>query len=394
MVELGSYNNQRASDRVTDLGDVAILPGLINAHTHLEFSDFETPIGTPGLSLPDWIGRVVQHRQQIPSTAGTSSSLTTRAAAIAMGLRESAMHGVAVVGEIATIGTSPNDFQLELNNRFPFVYCFTEVLGLTDARADQCCDWANSFHHALSSSSMKGDKASCHSQQAIQLGYSPHAPYSVPVDLLASVVRRSQKLGCSIAMHVAESTEEMELVETGRGPFSDLVTRFAPASASLFPIQGGLLRILEILSKSPRCLLVHGNYLNPLQIQYIASHPHFSVVYCPRTHHFFGHSRHPLTQLLELGINVCLGTDSRASNPDLSIWKEAQFMRATRPELSPINLLRMITVNAAKALGVDPFGTIAVGRPAKLIQVSLTSQTSDPNQLLEGIFELTPKSIK
>ena len=91
---------------------------------------------------------------------------------------------------------------------------------------------------------------------------------------------------------------------------------------------------LEQLARVPRALAIHGNYFSEDDIRFLSGHPNVATVYCPRTHACFGHTKHPIQRLLAAGARVVLGTDGRASNPDLSIWKELQFVATHFPHIS------------------------------------------------------------
>jgi cytosine/adenosine deaminase-related metal-dependent hydrolase len=130
---------------------------------------------------------------------------------------------------------------------------------------------------------------------------------------------------------------------------------------------------------------VHGNYLNDTEIDYIASRPHLTVVYCPRTHAYFGHSPHPWLRLLERGASVAIGTDSRASNPDLSLWRELCFLRDHFPNVDPRTLLKLGTVNGAQALGLGADDwSLKPGRAANLAVVDFDE--SAPGDPYHAIF--------
>ncbi len=120
-----------------------------------------------------------------------------------------------------------------------------------------------------------------------------------------------------------------------------------------FPGGRCILDLLKVLSAAPKVLAVHGNYFTNDDLSFLSRHPNITTVYCPRTHHFFGHTSHPFRKLLSAGCRVVLGTDSRASNPDLSIWRELQHVARLAPELSPGQLLAMITTHAAEAMQYD-----------------------------------------
>ena len=119
-------------------------------------------------------------------------------------------------------------------------------------------------------------------------------------------------------------------------------------------------------------LVVHGNYLSDEDIQFLAAHrDHMSVVYCPRTHAYFGHAPHPLPRLLAAGITVALGTDSRASNPDLSLLGEMRYIARHVPGISPADVLSLGTSQGMRALGLEGSGDLSVGSRADFAVIAL-----------------------
>jgi cytosine/adenosine deaminase-related metal-dependent hydrolase len=157
-----------------------------------------------------------------------------------------------------------------------------------------------------------------------------------------------------VAMHLAESLEELELLQSGTGPLVDLLQRLQAWDPSALASMVRPLRYLQILSAAPRALAIHGNYLDKEERAFLAEHrSRMSLVYCPRTHFYFGHCRYPLADLLRGGVRVALGTDSRASNPDLSVFEEMRFIARRFPEIAPVEILRMGTAAGAEALGQD-----------------------------------------
>lgn len=120
-------------------------------------------------------------------------------------------------------------------------------------------------------------------------------------------------------------------------------------------------------------------------MDWLAGQPHISVVYCPRTHAFFGHTEHPWQEMLARGVNVTLGTDSRASNPDLNLWNEVRFLADRYPDVPAATLLGLVTRNAASALGIEADrGTLAEGKAADLAVFGLGDGVGDPWTLLRS----------
>lgn len=332
-----------SSGPVEDLGDVVLAPGLVNAHTHLEFSDLPAPLGAPGMRLPDWIRLVIAERNRRGRDA---------AASIAAGLGESLAAGATTVGEIAAQPAAC----YRSDAAGPATLLFHEAIGFSERRVES----------ALADVVARlGDGASA--------GLSPHATYTVHPALLSAIVAVAVRREAPVAMHVAESREELELLAEGRGPFRELLEDRSMWDAGAIPRGSRPLDYLRALAEAPRSIVIHGNYLAADEIEFIASHrQRMSVVYCPRTHTYFRHAPHPLAALRQAGVCVALGTDSRASNPDLSMLAELRALVAARPELAPAEAVRMATVDGAAALGlVGEAGSLAAGKRADFVAISM-----------------------
>ena len=122
-------------------------------------------------------------------------------------------------------------------------------------------------------------------------------------------------------MHLAESREELELLADGAATFRELLEERSMWDAAAIPARHrGRSIICGVLAEAPRSLVIHGNYLAGDEIAFLGQRREtMSVVYCPRTHAYFGHEPYPLEAMLAAGVRVALGTDSRASNPDLEL---------------------------------------------------------------------------
>ena len=340
------------ADIVEDLGNVALLPGLVNAHTHLEFSDLDSPLGEQGMSLPDWIRLVIEFR------ASASRDIS---ATVQQGLRECIAFGTTAVGEIVS-STVP----LEAYAQTPLpLTLFHELIGLSESMGAEAL--ASGVQRCTGSENL----ASC------AVGLSPHAPYSVHRDVVAAcAVDRNRP----VAMHLAESREEIELLSSGTGPFVDLLKDLGAWNPTAIPQGTRPLDYLKLLAACDRSLVIHGNYLDDEEIQFLAANrSRMTVVYCPRTHAYFGHSPYPLAKMLAAGVRVAIGTDSRASNPDLNMLEEMRFVAKTHPDVSPSDILSMATRGAAEALGCKKSGTIVLGRHADLVAIPLhQNESRDP----------------
>jgi cytosine/adenosine deaminase-related metal-dependent hydrolase len=336
----------RAADM--DLGNMAVLPGLVNAHTHLDLS------GARGLIPPtdpehftDWLRGVIAYRR------GRSNDDVQRD--IRDGLAECLRSGTTLIGDITAGGASWDAIAAATVR----AVVFHEVIGLDQdgvARWHQASAWARS-----------------RGEPDCRPGYSPHAPYSVN----AFILMRSVECGRPVTIHMAESPGEAELLDHRRGPFVQFLR-------DVGAWEGGLAKsmswVLEWTSrKQIPILYAHCNYLSPDT----PLRRNQSVIYCPRTHAAFGQPPHPFRDFLRRGVRVALGTDSLASNPDLDLLAEVRFVHQRYPDVPGDTLLRMGTLAGAEALGwADETGSLTAGKSADLVAVPLPDAGGEPHQLL------------
>ncbi len=337
------------SGAVVDLGNVALIPGLVNAHTHLEFSRLAEPFATDGEFIP-WLERVIAYRR--------ASSQPPRDA-IRAGLQESIASGTTLLGEIATTGWEPDDYRVPHG---PRVVVFQELLGLAETREREL-------------QTLAADHLQCprlDRDPITRWGLSPHAPYTVtPAVLLAArELVAAERTGC-LAIHLAELDAERELLSSGQGPLRAFLERVGVWREGLFGDRS-FAEFLDALDAAAHGLLIHGHHLQEAEIRQLAQQPHITLVYCPRTHAAFGHPANPWKTVIELGGSVAIGTDSRASNPDLSLWHELQFLSQQSPEVLPHSLLKLGTLCGARALGCSrECGSLIAGKRADVAVVSL-----------------------
>lgn len=339
-----------------ELGSVALIPGLVNAHVHLEFSHLTEPIA-PAAPFTDWIRTVIRTRQ----------SEQPRQDAIIAGIDEVLRTQTTSVGEIAT---SPLSVELLSNSNLTGVV-YQEVIGISQPRA---AEQVIQLSQLLSAGAGRNE---------LQIGLSPHAPYSVHPQLLQAIVETSKSSGCPLAMHLAENKSERELIGRCEGEFRTFLEERNLWPGDVWREFRTINDYLRVLSDASSCLIVHGNDLQEDEIEFLATQPQMSVVYCPRTHAYFGHDPHPLPKLLEQEIRVALGTDGRSSNPDLDLWREAKFVREAFPELNPHSVLDLATRNGAAALDLSSDG-LTIGKPARwsAIELENSSSETDPWKLL------------
>jgi cytosine/adenosine deaminase-related metal-dependent hydrolase len=335
---------------VVEFGSVALLPGLVNAHTHLEFCHLRQPLGKPEVSLPEWIRLVIGER-------GRRDRPQNR---VLLGLLESVRFGVTTIGDIAT-NAQPTSSQVCVTH-------FHEVIGFSRARADSAM---NALLDRIGNERPNRFSESADAILGIQYGISPHSPYTVSPKLLGELILRARQHAMPVAMHIAESREELELLRDGTGPFQELLEERGMWDDGAIPHSSRPLDYLRMLADAPRALVIHGNYLDEEERAFLAANSErMSLIHCPRTHSYFFHPPFPLSQLLANGVRVALGTDSRASTPDLDLLAEMRHVARLHPQLNPHDILRMGTLAGALALGREKeVGRIAPGTLANLVAI-------------------------
>ena len=349
------------SGPVHDLGDAIILPGLVNAHTHLEFSDLDRPLPAGG-GLPAWIERVVAMRRS-RAVSGTDEAARLTAA-IASGLKQSSAAGVTAIGEIATAAHPM------AAAGGPLVRVFRETLGLSSVAV------------AAARSSLRRDLDRMNSEGTC-IGISPHAPYSVAEPLGREVVGEAVRRRLPMMMHLAESRDEAELLATGGGAFRTLLEQLGAWQPDSPPRFLPLADWITLLAKAPRGVVVHGTFLPEDQtaLSRLARHrDRLCVVVCPRTTLSLSGRLPPVEAFRAAGIRVAIGTDSRASNPDLSVLAECRAL-VEGGVVSPREALAMATQHGAWALAFERrCGMLAPGRSADLAILRPSSRHADPRE--------------
>jgi aminodeoxyfutalosine deaminase len=311
-----------------DLGDMALLPGFINPHTHLELTCYKDAL--PRAPLWEWFNHLLPKRFE-PGAAEREIE------AVRDGARQSIAAGVTLVGDISRSGITAKALVNSPIRRISFVELISgaKLPPSTGPELEQTLSVA--------------EQAFGNAQTII--GISPHAPYTViPDDLryLLDLARRDDRL---LTIHLLETSEEVDWLEGKPGFLADFLRERSLACADHQPTSA-----VEFLSRSglldgaPR--LAHVNYVNDALLD-ILSESRASIAYCPRAHAYFGHKNHPWKRLRRAGINVCIGTDSLASNASLSILDELRYLAVRNPDIESMTLLEMGTINSATALHLE-----------------------------------------
>jgi cytosine/adenosine deaminase-related metal-dependent hydrolase len=349
------------ADRHIDLGDAALMPGLVNVHAHPELAGFRGLL--EDLAFEDWILTLVRTKRR----AGLSDAECATAAHWTCA--ESLRAGITTVG--ATEASAAAVDALTTAGMRGIVY--REVFGPDprDART------------ALRDARAAIDALRARAGSRVAVGVSPHAPYSVSDALFALVGEYALDEQLPIAVHAAESAAEEALVVHGAGPFAPGLRARGIATDVRAVSTIALLERTGVLRARP--LLIHCVRLRGDDVRRIAD-AGAAVAHCPTANARLGHGFAPLEDLHDAGVRVGLGTDSVASNNRLDILEEARLAqmlqrgrRCSASALPPARLLEMATIDGARALGIDALtGTLEPGKAADLCAVRLGTASTLP----------------
>jgi len=337
-----------------DFGQAVICPGFVNAHTHLEFSQLAGAI-PPSSDFAGWLGRLTA------AVVDTAVSRETVQAAMAVGIAQSLSSGVTTVGDI----TRYPQWTREALAASPLGgVSFGEVIAIGRTRA-------------LLSERLDAAVFPIKGNGRLRSGIAPHSPYTVEPEAMRACAAHALRIDAPLCIHLLESADEDSFTKSASGALAEHLRRVGAWDESI-PISscGPVELALATGLLTPRTIIAHGNYATAEDIERIAQ-CRCSVAYCPRTHQAFGHPPHPFRAMLAAGINVCVGTDSLASNPGLSVLDELRWLRRTYPEFPAGQLLLMGTLAGAKALGCgEVVGSISTGKRADLAVLPLESGDS------------------
>jgi len=328
-----------------DLGDAAILPGLVNAHTHLELMALRGLVRN--LPFPRWVGAVRRIRDTLAPAH--------LAASARWGGLEGFAAGITSVGDTGSSG-APAKAMAALGVRG---VAYQEVFGPDPAQAGEAARDLESAVDALLPLS----------SERLRIGVSPHAPYTVSTRLLGEVVALARRRGWPVAMHLAESPEEDHFVRHGEGPFADghrkrgIPVQPHGCSPVAWARRSGLLDL--------RPLLIHCVTADGDDTISIARH-RAGVAVCPWSNAVLRNGRADLALLRRLGVTVGAGTDSVAPGGGLDLFREAR-LAALACAMTPREMLRLVTADAAAALGLAGAGTLEPGGWGDVCAVSLSA---------------------
>ncbi len=342
-------------ETVVELGDAVLLPGLINAHCHLDYSTLRNAIAPPS-GFTEWVQRINSIKRQLSDEDVLE--------AIRRGYAEARRFGTTTVCSMAAFP----DLIPELPPAPLRTWWFYEMIDI---------------RHRITSEEVVAGALSFfdQSQNALtQFGLNPHAPYTASLLLYRLARACAQQNGMLLTTHLSESLEETAMFADGNGALHQFLEGLGrPMHDCGHDTPFGWLWRNGAIGKG--WILAHLNDLRASDfslLETIAPEHFPHVVHCPGSHAYFKHPHFAFTKLAGLGVNICVGTDSLASTDSLSLLSELRRLQALELGLSPEDLLHTITLAPARALRQEgQLGCIAPGALADLIAIPFTG---DPEE--------------
>ena len=346
-----------------DLGEAAILPGLVNCHSHLEISALRGALDDVEHDFRSWLIKLKDLRAE-------QSDNDIYQAALA-GALEGAAAGVTC---FADIGRFAGTAFAALKD--------TGLRGIVYQETEFSPDQRMADRDFLAAAT-KFEQLQASETDLVRIGISPHSPYTVSSRLFELIAQYSIQNRVPITIHAAESASEVELLKHGNGFFTEIYEKFGFEwnSPHCTPIH--YLERLGVLAARP--LLAHCVLVDESDVQKIASYG-ASIAHCPKSNAKFGHGFAPLETFMQAGIHVGLGSDSVASNNICDLFEEARVAAfgarnrvGAERFISAREVLELATIGGARALGLsDVIGTLERGKAADMAIVSLTARRQQP----------------
>jgi cytosine/adenosine deaminase-related metal-dependent hydrolase len=378
IVEVGRFDDikKRNTGNTVDLGQHALLPGLINAHCHLDYTCLRGKISQQK-SFTDWIRAINAEKSNLSSEDFLGS--------INDGFEEAKRFGTTTIANLTAFPELISQVQPPIRTCW-----FVELI---DIRApERTNELVESAIESLGKArpepvlpvTPKPGEGGSGVEGGAPWGLAPHALFTASKDLFRRCEEVAQQEHILLTTHLAESREEMEMFRDASGPLYEFIKsigrpmddcrRNTPLElflGALSPRRASSGRAL------PQWIVAHLNELTESDFDLLKeSNSKFHVVHCPGSHNYFGHSPFAFDRLRSFGFNICLGTDSLASNENLSLFAEMRALQKKFPRVSAEEIFQMVTVNPARALRQEnALGQIRPGFRADLIAVPCSSPT-------------------
>jgi aminodeoxyfutalosine deaminase len=369
IIDVGRFDDikTRNADNAIDLGEQALLPGLINAHCHLDYTCLRGKI-SPQKSFTNWIQAINAEKSEL--------SPQDYVASINEGFEEAKTFGTTAIANLTAFP------ELISQVHPPIRTCwFAELIGIrAPERANELVDAAiQSLNRA------RPQPVLSEVEGGVPWGLAPHALFTASKDLFRRCEEIAQREHILLTTHLAESREEMEMFRDASGPLYEFIKSIGRPMDDC-----GNETPLELFLGAPggralpQWIVAHLNELTESDFELLERlNSKFDVVHCRRSHNYFGHRPFAFDRLRSLGFNICLGTDSLASNHTLSLFDEMRAFQKEFRSVSAEEILQMATVNPARALRYqNVLGQIRPGFAADLIGVPCSGSRDVFEQVL------------
>ena len=348
-----------------------LMPGLVNAHTHLNFSGF--PLIKTKYNFAQWLIKAKEKKAEVDPAQIERASKKE--------IEQSIKLGVTSLGDI--VG---DPYMLEVHKRSPlFSTLFYELIGIKDEDARAKIDFVNKvfgeYNYRVGNN---------------KLGISPHTPFTAGKELFKAAKNFAKKKKLCMCTHLAESKDEVEFIMAGTGPildqlFGSVGWKQKPKPAGCSPAQ----YLEEFIDRN--MTLVHCIEVSEDDLEIVGRSR--AVVHCLRSNLNLTGKFAPVPKMLKAGITVALGTDSPASAGDTNLWNEMKAVLEHRKkypggEIFPHEILKMATINAARAIfRDDELGSIEPGKAANLLALDLKTLPKNTDQIAISIISAGEKAV-
>ena len=338
-------SNISSETKVIDHGESILMPAFVNCHCHLELSWLYKKI-SPGLGFEHWLKTIMKLLER-----ERENGHLKRDKFIKKALKDSMKEGVLLIGDVSNL-----PYFLKKDQKFPFVHLFLEIIHPKEGLPN------------LDNSILEHKKIN--KMGFISCSYAPHSLYTCSLSTIAYLKKLCKKKRMPMTIHLLESKEEVEFLKRAKGPLLKILKERGRNINEFFrPFDQPVLALAkkDILDEMTIC--VHCTFISRKELEIIKENNSF-VCLCPRSNSFI-HGELPKAHLIYGNIeNVCIGTDSLASNWDLSILSELKFLYDNFHAIDPFKLIKSATINGAKALGFDDrFGSLAPQKDAAIIKI-------------------------
>ena len=377
IVDVGRFAEikTRNAGKTVDLGEKVLLPGLINAHCHLDYTCLRGKI-PPQKSFTNWIQAINAEKANLLPKDYVAS--------INDGFAEASRFGTITIANLTAFPELISQIQPPIRTRW-----FAELI---DVRMPESA--TELVDRAMESlGRARPELVLSEAEGGAPLGLAPHALFTASSNLFRWCENISRRDNILLTTHLAESREEMEMFRHASGPLYEFLKSIGRpmndcGNETPLGLFVGALPSTSLRTGSGRALpqwvVAHLNELTESDFELLEkSNARFHIVHCPRSHKYFGHSPFAFDRLRSFDFNICLGTDSLASNESLSLFAEMRAFQKEFPSVSAEEIFQMVTVNPARALRYgNALGQIGPGFGADLIAVPCSTSTDIFEQIL------------